>query len=329
MKDATIEIIGEVKTHPDADRLDLVKIMGYQCVTQRGLYQGGEKIVYVKPDALLPIELWTEDYRKYSPNRIKAVRLRGEYSEGIIVPFSILPNGNDLINLEEGTDVSELIGVTHWEAPTPNDVQAKASRLPYGIGKTDEDRWESEKRLPFGDEVDGFLKIDGQSCSYYYHIEDKQFGVLGRTMELHEIFENKYTAHIKRYDLKEKLIAFCEKHNVSLCIRGESYGRGIQSFPNNHHSSLNEGWAMFSIFNITEQKYERKGDKFYFLDVAEELGLPIVDIIERNVILTQELIDKYSTGINKINGKPFEGIVIQTKGKSFKVINKDYDSKKS
>jgi len=195
MKDATIEIIGEVRTHPDADRLDLVKIMGYQCVTQRGLYQGGEKIVYIKPDALLPVELWTEEYRKYSPKRIKAVRLRGEWSEGCIVPFSILPNGNDLISLEEGTDVSELIGVTHWEAPTPNDIQAKGS-LPYSIPKTDEDRFESEKRLPIGVIADIGIKIDGQSCLSENTIIKTEDGL--KTIK--EICESKYKGKVKSYN---------------------------------------------------------------------------------------------------------------------------------
>lgn len=166
------------------------------------------------------------------------------------------------------------------------------------------------------------------NCSYGYHLEDKKFFVLGRTLELHEIFTNKYTAHIARYDIKNKLIAFCEKHNVSLCIRGESFGRGIQGFDNNPHSKLDEGWAMFSVFNIDTHEYERKGSKFYFLTIAEELGLPTVEVINRDIVLTQEIIDKYSTGITKLNGKPFEGVVFQHADGSFKVINKSYDSLK-
>lgn len=328
-QDATIEIIGLVENHPGADRLDLVKILGYQCVTQKGLYKGGEKIVYIKSDALLPVELWTEEYRKYSPKRIKCVKLRNEWSEGIIVPFEILPEEvrNKIKDLPEGTDVSEMIGVTHYEMPTPQDLQAKGG-LPYQIPKTDEDKFESLRRLPLGELCDVLLKADGQSNSFFYELNDKRFGVLGRSLELHEIFKNKYTDHIERYDLKNKLITFNEKYGVSLCVRGESYGTGIQNFDNNPHTKLDPAWAMFSVYNMTERKYERKGDKYYFLDIAEELGLPTVPIIERNVILTQELIDKYSTGITKLNGQPFEGVVVQYAGGSFKIINKQYDSLK-
>jgi RNA ligase (TIGR02306 family) len=326
-KDATIELIKSVESHPNADRLDLVKVMGFQCVTQKDLYKVGDKIIYIKSDALLPIEKWTEEYRKYSPKRIKAVKLRNEWSEGIIVPFYILPNGNDLSLLDEGYDVSELINVTHYEAPVPNDLKAKGN-IPYSIPKTDENRWESERNLPFGEIVDILLKKDGQSCSYFNHIEDDKFGILGRTLELHEIFENKYTAHIKKYDLKTKLINFTKKYNVSLCIRGESCGLGIQSNENNPQAKENPSWSMFSVFNIKEYEYAYKGNQFYFLNIAEELDLPIVDIIEKDVILTQEIINKYSTGITKLNGLPFEGVIVQHSKGSFKIINKDYDSKK-
>ena len=328
-KDATIEVVGKVEAHPNADRLDLAMILGFQCVTQKGLYKGGEKIVYIRPDSLLPVELWTEEYRKYSPKRIKAVQLRKEWSEGIIVPFEILPNGDALKDLEVGTDVSELIGVTHYEPPAPQDLQAKGG-LPYQIPKTDEERWEnySDHKLPYGKLVDVTLKVDGQSCSFFNEVNDKRFGVLGRSLELHEIFTNKYTDHIARYDIKTKLVNFCEENNVSLCIRGESYGTGIQGMEINPHSKLEAGWAMFSTYNMTERRYARKGDPFYFLTVAEKLGLNTVEVIEKDVILTKELIEKYSSGIKELNGKPFEGVVFQHEGGSFKCINKHYDSQK-
>lgn len=335
MKDATIEVIAEIKNHPNADRLELATILGYQCVVQKGLYNGGETIIYIRPDSLLPIEKWTEDYRKYSPKRIKAVKLREEWSEGIIVPFEILPEDiqTKLLQLFEvegiGSDVSEIIGVTHYEPPAPNDIQAKGG-LPYQIPKTDEERWEnySENKLPYGELVDLFLKADGQSASYGFELNDDKFFILGRSLELHEIFMNNYTAHIEKYDLKNKLSSFCKEMGVSLCLRGESYGEGIQGFELNPHAKLPKAWAMFSVYLINERKYARKGHEYYFVNVAKKLNLPMVDLIEENVVLTKELVEKYSTGINQLNGKPFEGIVVQHANGSFKIINKYYDSKK-
>lgn len=326
MKDATIEIISEVRAHPNADRLDIVKILGFQCVAQKGLYVGGEKIVYIRPDSVLPFEKWTEEYRKYSLKRVKAVKLRGIFSEGIIVPFEILPI--DLSSNEVGMDVSEIIGVIHYEPPAPQDLQAKGG-LPKSIPATDEERFENLiNKLPFEEIVDVTLKVDGQSCSFYYDNETDEFGVLGRRLEMKPYASNNYTAHIDRYNIKNKLIDYCKKHNLSLCIRGESYGQGIQGLTNNPHSQQPKGWVMFSVYDIRDRKYYRKGEQHYFKNVAQELDIPHVEILEEDVLLTDGLISHYSFIIDKINGKPFEGVVVNHPNGTFKIINKDYDSKK-
>lgn len=327
MKDATIEIIKEVKTHPNADKLELAFVLGFQCVVMKGLYKGGEKIVYIRPDAVLPLEEWAEPYRQYSPKRIKAVKLRNEWSEGIIIPLDKLPY--DLTEKNEGDDVTDIIKVIHYEPPVPQELNAKGY-LPFGIGMTDEERFEnlSDEKLPIGELVDVTLKIDGQTCSFYYDIETDTFGVLGRKLELYEDSPNNYTDHIKRYDIKNKLIGFCKKHDLSLCIRGESYGLGIQNGAYNPHSKQNKGWMMFSSYNMKDRRYYHKGEEFYYEKIADELNLPRVPLIEFNVPLTKELIKKYSEEQETINSNYFEGVVIKYPRGSFKIMNKFYDSKK-
>lgn len=352
-KIASIETIKQVRAHPNADRLDLVKVLGYQCVTQKGLYKEGDIVIYIQPDSILPEEPWAEEYRKYSPKRIKAVKLRFEWSEGIIVSKDLVKDVIDTSIFNEsqiGLDVSEMLNIKHYEPPMPQDLSAKGL-LPYGIGKTDEERWENiVDKLPFNEVVDVTLKIDGQSWSAYYKVDTDEFGVLGRTMEYKLECTNNYTAQIERYDIKNKLKAFCIKHNVSLCIRGESYGNGIQKGSHNPHSGLIPGLAIFSVYLLNERRYARKGDEFYFPIVCEEMGLPTVPIIEHDVLLTPELIQKYSADLNNIGNQPFEGVVINHstytreveiendgfKGiakynepaGSFKIINKNYDARK-
>lgn len=141
-KIASIEKIKSVVPHSNADRLDLITVLGYQCVTQRGLYKAGDIVIYIQPDSILPEAPWAEDYRKYSPKRIKAVKLRGEWSEGIIVSKEVLKDLDiDCLFVESrvGADVSEVLDVRHYEPPIPQDLSAKGL-LPYGIGKTDEER---------------------------------------------------------------------------------------------------------------------------------------------------------------------------------------------
>lgn len=365
-KIASIERLISVEPHPNADRLDLVKVLGYQCVSERGLHKAGDLVVYIQPDSILPEDAeWAEGFRKYAPGRIKCVKLRGEFSEGILVRFEQLKSSLPTIFdphtfkaslLEEGADVTELLGVRHYEPPAPNDLAAKGS-LPFNLPKTDETRWENMvSSLPIGEIVDVTLKVDGQSWSAYYDIDTDSFGVMGRTMEYKLECNNNYTAQVNRYNIQEKLTKYCKENNVSLCIRGESYGNGIQTHGNNPHGQLQKGLAIFSVYLIKEHRYARLGDKFYFENVCKELNIPSVPIIEKNVVLTQELINKYSTGIDKIDGKPFEGVVInhaaytlekpiqtlelpdgslkevggikQFNPGSFKIINKHYDTRK-
>lgn len=328
-KDTTIEIVENVSKHPNADKLSLCNILGFKCVTKLDQFKNGQKVVYVRPDTVFPMADWAEEYRKYSPKRIKAVKLRGEWSEGVIIPFEALPENifNQIKDCEVGDEVSEVLGITHYEPPQPQDLSAKGG-LPMGIPKTDEERFENLKFLPLGEIVDVQLKIDGQSCSYYYNYETKEFGVLGRSLEIKPDAINRYTDNVLTYDIENKLRAYGEAQQLSLVIRGESYGAGLQGHEYNPHAKMNKGWAMFSVFLINEHEYAEKGHRYYFKNVAEEMGLPIAPMLEENVILTKELVEKYSVGITEINGKPFEGVVIKTERGSFKIINKNYDSNK-
>jgi RNA ligase (TIGR02306 family) len=352
-KIASVEKIKDVIPHPNADRLDIVTVLGYQCITQRGLYKAGDIVIYIQPDSILPEAPWAEDYRKYSPKRIKAVRLRNEWSEGIVVSKDLLEGVIDTSIFNDtqiGRDVSELLDIKHYEPPTPQDLSAKGL-LPHGIGKTDEERWENMvDKLPYGEAVDVTLKIDGQSWSAYYKVATDEFGVLGRTMEYKLDCQNNYTAQLARYDIENKLKNYCKKHNVSLCIRGESYGNGIQKGSHNPHSSKPAGLAIFSVYLLDERRYARKGDKFYFPNVCKEMGLPYVPFIQQDVILTMDLIKYYSSELVLIDGDSFEGVVVNhseftkeieiDKGESsvkvkfngpagsFKIINKNYDAKK-
>lgn len=343
-KDATIELVHNVEKHPNADKLDLCKVLGFKCVTKRDQFKDGDKVIYVRPDTVFPLADWATEYRKYSPKRIKAIRLRGVYSEGVIIPFEAVPEDvrNIIQNYQVGDTVAELLGITHYQEPEPQDQSAKGG-LPLGIPKTDEERFENMKFLPYGEIVDIQLKIDGQSCSYYYNHKTKTFGVLGRSLELkyktldetgNEIVaNNKYVENIAIYDIERKLTEYCEREQVSLVIRGESYGQGIQGHAHNPHAKLNKGWAMFSVFLIDEHVYAEKGHRYYFKNVAAELGLPIAPIVEENVVLTPELVKYYSEEIEKLNinelqAVPFEGVVVKTKDTSFKIINKHYDSLK-
>jgi RNA ligase (TIGR02306 family) len=96
MKLASIETIKTVEQHSNADALDIVTVLGYRCIVGRGAFSQGDKVVLIQPDTVLPDEPWAEMFRKRS-NRVKACRLRGEWSYSIVLPLSILQNYGELI----------------------------------------------------------------------------------------------------------------------------------------------------------------------------------------------------------------------------------------
>ena len=327
MKLASIERIKSVQKHPNADALDVVQVLGYSCIVKRDQFQTGQLVVLIQPDVVLPDAPWATFYKAKS-NRVKAIRLRQVWSMGIVESLAILgsvPQDLDPItDAHEGYEVSGMLGVTKYEPPLPQDVNAKG-HLPHGLNKTDEERYQNILNLPWGAIVDVTLKIDGQSSTVYHKAGD--YGVTTRAMDLKMDSVNNYTVATKNF--LDKFIYFCRDKNLNLALRGEVYGKGIQAHSNNPHAKKELGFALFSVLNLDTLNYEGTDSPLYFEKIAKELGIETVPILEKSVVLTPELIQKYDEGLQTINGEPFEGVVIKLPdGSSFKVINKHYDAKK-
>jgi hypothetical protein len=183
--------------------------------------------------------------------------------------------------------------------------------------------------------VDVTLKIDGQSATYFCIRDENaesgwRTGICSRSLEIKPECNNNYTIAERKYNILEKLKNYCMYHNVSLALRGEVYGQGIQAFDANPHAKLPLDFAAFSVWNHDTLSYEGPNDPHYYEKVAAATvgGIPTVPMIERQVVLTPELIEKYARGIDKIDGKRFEGVVIKYGKTSFKVINLSYDERK-
>lgn len=345
---ATVERVLKVEHHPNADKLDIIRVLGYDCIVGRDAYKENDLVVFIQPDSILPIDkAWAQEPLRYcSRARVKAIRLRGSWSMGLVlnlsVPDSMMDAEDaDLAEYIEGDDLTEMLGVTKYEPPLPTNLQARGG-LPFQIPKTDEERYQNLRKLDdlMGEEVDVTLKIDGSSATYYCLLaghwpseEQTRVGLCSRSLELKlededgNPLNSRWHEAERRYDILRKLRAYCEENNVSLALRGEVYGVGIQSLDHNPHSLEPINFAAYSVYNITDKRYERLLDTHYSQHVAEKLGIPHVPVLG-SCELSQTLIDLYDHGSKKLDGKPFEGVVIQHQYGSFKVINKWYDAEK-
>jgi len=138
---ALIYRIEEVHAHPNADKLEITDIAGWQMVIGKGQFKSGDLVVFIQPDSVVPqtgpFEFIWHDHIGLdgivpeSRRRIKPKRLRGQWSEGLLMPVSDFP-GLVQKELGEGTDVAELIGVTRYvgdfDKPENLDVTAMPKR---------------------------------------------------------------------------------------------------------------------------------------------------------------------------------------------------------
>lgn len=148
--------------HPNADALSIVKIKGWQCVVRTDDWTDGQLAAYIEPDSIVPD---TEPFawlKSDSPhwNRIRARRFRGIISLGLLVPA---PAGAN-----EGDDVMELMGVTHYEPPLDLSSGGDDEKGPHGYFPVYDvenfNRYGST--LQPGEEVIATEKIHGASARF-------------------------------------------------------------------------------------------------------------------------------------------------------------------
>ena len=105
--------IDRVLPHPNADRLDIIPVGGWQAVTKKGQFAVGDRAVYIEPDYTVPTERAEFSFLAKpgkDRHRLKAVRLRGELSYGLLIPVP-----SELSDQPVGANVMGALSVTRWE----------------------------------------------------------------------------------------------------------------------------------------------------------------------------------------------------------------------
>lgn len=128
-------LVDAVRPHPHADRVELVEVKGWSCVSAIGQFKPGDKCVYLPPDSVIP-ETLAEQFgiAKYCSQlargidgerppglRIRAQRFRGEPSFGTVQHISNpeWPVGMSLIDILGVTKYDQPIRATDGDAAPP------------------------------------------------------------------------------------------------------------------------------------------------------------------------------------------------------------------
>ena len=234
---------------------------------------------------------------------MRTIRLRGQISQGICFPLSILPTDFDM---KEDADCTEALGIVKYEPPMPACLSGKAKgRFPSFIPKTDETRVQVlQKLLDKYKDAECYIteKLDGSSATFF--VKDGVFGVCSRNLELIEDTENSFWKVARQLDIESKL----QSMNGNYAIQGELIGEGIQ---NNKLKLKRQTVMFFNAFDIDKFEY-LPFDKFS--DLMKELDLPVVPVISHSYMLSNDIdtIISMSTIKSRICADAWaEGIVIR------------------
>ena len=365
---ASIRRIKEILPIEGADAIEVAVVDGWKVVTKKGEYKPGDLCIYCEIDSFLPIREEFEFLRKSSFKkmgdqegfRLKTIRLRGQVSQGLLLPLSVLegpdemkigvsrqPHGDqlqvgpydDALVIEEGADVSNHLGIVKYEPPIPAELAGKVKGLfPSFLRKTDEERVQNlakeyaEWCLSSKHQFYVAEKLDGSSATFYF--KDGVFGVCSRNLELAEpepfvpgmvmcddgIERPKQENTFWKVAREMDLKTKLAAVGYNVCLQGELIGEGIQGNP---YKIKGQVVRFFNAFNIDTQEYLNLRD---FVSLVILLGLDHVPILEAPFQLpdTVEGMLKYAEGRSALNPNiEREGVVIRSLDRtiSFKAIS--------
>lgn len=127
--------IDKIESHPNADRLEICLISGWQCVVQKNKLIVGQAVVYIPIDSLLPEKLETylfppDSKIKLDKHRVKTIKIRGAVSQGMVLSLDELQNGGFITEkVALGSDLALKLGVTKYEPPEDKSPQSNANRV--------------------------------------------------------------------------------------------------------------------------------------------------------------------------------------------------------
>ncbi len=277
--------------------------------------------MYIPEQSVLPAELIEElglTGRLAGPaaDRVKAVRLRGELSQGIVCRPRALA-GTDLAEAAAtGQDFAELLGITKWRPPIPTamngDVEAAPDLLPWVD-------IENLQRFPDifepGEPVVLTEKLHGSCCLLTYHaatgtVQVSSKGIGAQYLALKEDERNLYWRAVRAHGVAEVAARLAEQLGAErVGIFGEVFGVGVQDlgYGTSARTEL-PGYAAFDVSALIDGQLR-------WLSAAELLAgrLPLVPEVWRGPF-DPAVVLAHADGRETVSGRALhlrEGVVVR------------------
>lgn len=236
---ATIATIDAISHHTNADQLELATVRGWVTVVKKGEYKVGDKCIYVEIDSVLPDKKEFEFLRDRG-FRVKTIKLRGELSQGIVFPLSII-SGDFCV----GDDVTDVLGVKLCSDDVSYDDASIVGSFPDFINKTGCERIQNHLYILnkyINNEWVATEKLDGSSLTVY--CLNGELHVCSRNYELNNIEGSMYWDAVKDSCIDESIEGYA--------LQGELIGVKVNG---NRYNLSNRKLYIFDVFDIKNQCY--------------------------------------------------------------------------
>ena len=302
---ATIRRIDKIEPIPNADKIVLARVGGWQLVTAiANGFKEGDLVVYCEIDSWIPTEVapfltkpghTPKEYNGVKGEKLRTIRLRGQISQGLLLPCSIIPNFVEMMSDLEmvlGTagaeeeiqkfDVSELLNIQKWEAPIPAQLAGTMKgNFPTQIPKTDQERIQNIHREFYEYKQEGLSfevteKLEGSSMTCY--LIDGVFGVCSRNIDLVRDENNSFWKQAIADDIEDKMRLI----GVNFALQGELVGEGIQG---NIYGLKGTYFYIYDVYDITNGEYLQPHDR---RRVVNAMMLNHVPVLQPDFVLENE-----------------------------------------
>lgn len=304
---ARVVRLGEIVKHPNADRLGLVEVYGYQCGVRLGDFSPGDLAVFIEPDTLIPTDQPEFEFLKGKAidgyARIRAEKFRGLVSYGLLVKARA--------GWGEGQDVFEELKLKHWQPVEVNQrlglgADCEASPKLYAPVYDVEALRKYPDVFQEGEGIVITEKIHGTNARFVWHHDMLHCGS-HRTWK-RDALGVVWWDVARQYDLEKKLKAW-----PGLVVYGEIYGQ-VQDLT---YGTTPENPYRLAVFDLI---YDGKWlDQEEFVERTLDLNLPVVPVLamhyiwDRSLFLTKGKIVEFSDGPSVVAGAehPREGCVVR------------------
>ncbi|MER6517624.1 MULTISPECIES: RNA ligase (ATP) [unclassified Streptomyces] len=312
-----------VHEHPNADALELAQVGLYRAVVAKGAYRTGDFAVYIPEQAVLSDALIAElgltgRLAGGAANRVKAVRLRGELSQGLVCRPAALAGVDLEVASKEGADFAEVLGITKWAPPIPTTMSGDVESAPDLLPWVD---IENLQRYPQifepGEPVVLTEKLHGTACLLTYVareervlVSSKGFGAKG--LALKEDERNLYWRAVRGHRVAQVAARLAERLGASrIGVFGEVYGSGVQDLSYGTDARTADGPPGYAVFDLSAEI----DGQVRWLDPADLITdeLPLVPRLYEGPYDLDTVLE-VATGRESVSGRAVhlrEGVVIR------------------